>query len=101
MRGWPGPEGWHPSENDQCLLVSVGAPDSDSNSPSSRVLRVYGVRYIVARMNKVKIPTRTCLRCGYTWAARQPTTKNCANKKCKSPYWDKPRRSQKVAPESK
>lgn len=35
-----------------------------------------------------------CSRCGYTWSQRFPnvTPKNCANKKCKSLLWDKPRK---------
>lgn len=34
-----------------------------------------------------------CLRCGYVWPVKDPTKrpKSCANVKCKSPYWDRPR----------
>ena len=38
-----------------------------------------------------------CLRCGYTWTPRSdelPTV--CPNPKCKSPYWNKPRKNGKV-----
>ena len=38
-----------------------------------------------------ELPRHTCLRCGHTWLPRttgRPLT--CA--KCRSPYWDKPRR---------
>ena len=38
----------------------------------------------------------TCSRCGYSWYPRTPTKpKVCANKKCKSPYWNVPRRVKK------
>ena len=33
----------------------------------------------------------TCTRCGYKWAGRPNKPKTCANKKCKSKYWDKER----------
>ena len=39
-----------------------------------------------------------CLRCGYIWVNRgekQPVA--CANKKCRSKYWNKPRRGKKTA----
>ena len=33
-----------------------------------------------------------CNRCGYVWYPRKPEMpNNCANKKCNSPYWNKPR----------
>jgi len=37
-------------------------------------------------------PVLHCLRCGYAWeaeSAKLPGT--CPNKKCRSPYWNKPR----------
>jgi len=37
-------------------------------------------------------PILSCLRCGYSWeavSAKLPGT--CPNKKCRSPYWSKPR----------
>jgi rubrerythrin len=33
-----------------------------------------------------------CLRCGHTWTLRTPHPKKCP--KCKSPYWNKPRRKE-------
>ena len=34
-----------------------------------------------------------CLRCGHSWKTREPgNPKVCPNPKCKSPYWDKPRK---------
>lgn len=38
----------------------------------------------------INLPTLTCLRCGHTWVPRQAKVVVCA--KCKSPYWDRPRR---------
>jgi|GEM_PF-755459 len=36
----------------------------------------------------------TCNRCGYTWIARDADNppKQCANRKCRSPYYNKPRK---------
>lgn len=48
------------------------------------------------------LPKLTCLRCGHTWIPRmcgadgevlRPAT--CANQRCRSPWWDKPRRKPK------
>lgn len=37
--------------------------------------------------------TLICLRCGHSWKTREPgNPKVCPNPKCKSPYWNKPRR---------
>lgn len=42
------------------------------------------------------LPTLKCLRCGHTWIPRTPKKpKVCPNPKCKSPYWDRPRRQKK------
>jgi hypothetical protein len=41
-----------------------------------------------------------CERCGYVWTARgEGLPKVCANRACKSPYWNRPR--QKAAPRKK
>ena len=40
------------------------------------------------------ITQRKCLRCGYEWyptTPEEPTT--CANPKCRSPYWNTPRKT--------
>jgi hypothetical protein len=34
-----------------------------------------------------------CLRCDHEWATRLEHPTRCANQKCKSPYWDKPKKS--------
>ena len=34
----------------------------------------------------------TCLRCGYAWWPRRTSRPVlCASRKCRSPYWDRPR----------
>jgi len=44
-----------------------------------------------------ELPRLECLRCGHTWIPRTPQRpKVCPNLKCKSPYWDKPRRQKKA-----
>lgn len=39
----------------------------------------------------------TCNRCGHTWQGATDSPKTCANKKCKSPYWNKERVIHKLA----
>lgn len=44
--------------------------------------------------SSIKLNVYTCTRCGYQWVQSPRATdrpKNCASKKCKSPYWDRPR----------
>ena len=38
-----------------------------------------------------------CERCGHEWAPREQgkRPKVCPNPKCKSPYWDKPRKDRR------
>ena len=45
-----------------------------------------------------------CERCGYEWLPRRESTREpkvCANPKCKSPYWDRPRLKQKPSSDSR
>ena len=44
-------------------------------------------------MNTIKLPTLTCTRCGATWHPRTEgkPPKRCP--KCRTPYWDTPRRN--------
>lgn len=38
------------------------------------------------------LPRFTCTRCGHTWVPRSDAVPGrCPNKKCNSPYWNKPR----------
>ena len=40
----------------------------------------------------------TCNRCGYgPWIARNGKPQRCANKRCRSPYYDSPRKYKKGA----
>lgn len=44
----------------------------------------------------MKLPTLTCQRCGHFWTPRkerEPET--CPNPKCRSPYWNRPRKEKK------
>ena len=45
----------------------------------------------------IEVPKLRCMRCGHEWIPRNPDKlpKNCANPKCNSPYWDRPRRVKK------
>ena len=39
-----------------------------------------------------KIELCECTRCGFKWYPRTPEKpKTCANQKCRSGYWDRPR----------
>jgi len=40
---------------------------------------------------QVKLPMFECLRCGHKWYPKKPEVPRCCGK-CKSPYWNKPRR---------
>lgn len=43
-------------------------------------------------ISTIKLPTLRCNRCGYEWFPRAPQHPAvCANKQCKSPYWNKKR----------
>ncbi len=55
---------------------------------------IYGYRptytvkeYVVTRMLRC-----TCERCGYTWMCKDESEApiQCRNRRCRSPYWDKP-----------
>ena len=44
----------------------------------------------------ITLPTLTCLRCGYSWHPRSnKLPETCASLKCKSRYWNRPRRTKK------
>lgn len=40
---------------------------------------------------------RECTRCGHRWWARKKEPKRCS--KCRSPYWNQPRRDDLPSPE--
>lgn len=39
----------------------------------------------------MKLKKVVCNRCGHSWVPRVENPTVCANKKCKSPYWNKER----------
>jgi len=47
-------------------------------------------------MKPYTLPVLRCLRCGHAWTPRGPRPLACA--KCRSPYWDRPRRTPKRLP---
>jgi len=45
-------------------------------------------------MKNIDVLKRKCLRCGHAWLIRKPEEPiSCPS--CHSPYWNKPRRSEK------
>jgi predicted Zn-ribbon and HTH transcriptional regulator len=46
-----------------------------------------------AGMVKVQVDAWKCERCEHVWLPRDPDTKPRVCPKCKSPYWDRPRRA--------
>lgn len=42
---------------------------------------------------QVLIPGYRCLRCGHEWVPREPGHPPLVCGACKSPYWDRPRRT--------
>ena len=43
-------------------------------------------------MGKTKVDAYICERCGHTWVPRYKKERPRVCPKCKSPYWDKPRK---------
>jgi len=48
--------------------------------------------------NQLDIKQLTCLRCGHTWWPNRPERPTRCPK-CKTPYWDKPRKQTRDLPE--
>lgn len=45
-------------------------------------------------MQEIELPEGLeCLRCGHKWRPRKSTIRICP--KCKSPYWDRPKRDKR------
>ena len=55
-----------------------------------------GIITIKPVMDKHKL---ICLRCGHEWTRKQEQPKRCP--KCKTPYWDSPRKSNDTEKEEK
>ena len=48
---------------------------------------------------ETRIRIRHCNQCGYDWVLRNPEYEEpvrCPNRKCQSPFWNKPHRIKKV-----
>jgi rubrerythrin len=45
-------------------------------------------------MAQVQVWAWVCERCGHTWLPRDKDQKPRVCPKCKSPYWDRPRKSE-------
>jgi len=52
------------------------------------------VSMVQSKEAEITFPTFACLRCCYIWSPRKPEKpRRCA--KCKTPYWDLPRKKKK------
>jgi hypothetical protein len=58
-----------------------------------------GIEYILFGMPKVRLWGFECTRCGHQWLPRSKE-KPCVCPGCKSPYWDRPRRTALAAGQS-
>lgn len=66
---------------------AIEITDSTFNQPSNKaVVKVLDPKDIPT------LPQANCQRCGHTWTLRTLHPKHCP--KCKSPYWNKPRRKE-------
>ena len=52
-------------------------------------------------MAKIEVPGFKCERCGHIWRPRNETDEPRVCPKCKSPYWNKPRKVAKDKNEAK
>jgi predicted Zn-ribbon and HTH transcriptional regulator len=50
---------------------------------------------ILRGMVKIEVPGYRCHRCSHEWVPRNKDQKPRVCPKCKSPYWDRPRRTKK------
>jgi predicted Zn-ribbon and HTH transcriptional regulator len=49
-------------------------------------------------MARVTLEGFRCERCGHEWVPRDKGQEPTVCPKCKSPYWNKPRKSEEIAP---
>ena len=61
--------------------------------------RIYGKCYTLG-MGRVMLPGFRCERCEHEWVPRDKTEEPRVCPKCKSPYWDRPRRTDPPVRES-
>jgi len=57
-------------------------------------LRSWYIRFMSQAVN---LSTFQCWRCGHIWYPRKPEPPRCCGR-CKSPYWDKPRKNEPPQP---
>ena len=70
-----------------CLWFNA-APEGERNADYKQI-----ERELDAIADNAPGSLKICLRCGHSWKTREPgNPKVCPNPKCKSPYWDKPRK---------
>ena len=56
---------------------------------------INNAKNVRVKLLTLNLPNLECNRCGHKWVPRKVTLpKNCPNPKCKSPYWNKPRKYQ-------
>jgi len=46
-------------------------------------------------MKLIKVMGEECMRCGHVWVPKKITKKITTCPKCKSPYWDTPKKKDK------
>jgi predicted Zn-ribbon and HTH transcriptional regulator len=52
------------------------------------------IRYILLRMAKIQLSGYQCERCEHKWVPREEGEEPRVCPKCKSPYWNKPRKTE-------
>jgi predicted Zn-ribbon and HTH transcriptional regulator len=52
--------------------------------------------YTAGMATTIELPICHCERCGYDWTPKNRVVNRCANPKCRSPYWDRPRGMGKI-----
>ena len=57
--------------------------------------------YTLRSMGKIALEGLQCERCGHIWLPMKPVSEIRICPKCKSPYWDRPRRNKPKEKEGK
>lgn len=73
------------------MIVENALPAQfDENTANIFLSQLLTHGYILSSV--IKLPTLKCTRCGYEWHPRaERLPKVCANRECKSPYWNRKR----------
>ena len=80
------------SENGMTLHQSTQPTVCDTEPSPFGSLTTIPNRYILAGMAKVQLWGYQCDRCGHEWLPREKDQDPHVCPKCKSPYWDTPRK---------